>query len=134
MSLPKKIKYTINTNPVKPGCEYLKYGFDRIEELMVATDTKTKYLPRTILLEDIDGILFELLTIKLFQLFISIMTVGVNSAKLGSLLITIKTYQLLILLSDVLINSQVQDLVQNIVYRNLVNSDIWIFPFWMGVK
>jgi hypothetical protein len=59
MSLPKKIKYTINTNPVKPGCEYLKYGFDRIEELMVATDTKTKYLPRTILLEDIDGILFE---------------------------------------------------------------------------
>ena len=59
MSLPKKIKYTINTNPPKPGCEYLKYGFDRIEELMQATDVKTKYLPRTILLEDIDSILFD---------------------------------------------------------------------------
>lgn len=59
MSLPKKIKYTIDINPPKPGCEYLKYGFDRIEELMVATDIKTKYLPRTILLEDIDSILFK---------------------------------------------------------------------------
>ena len=59
MSLPKKIKYTIDINPPKPGCEYLKYGFDRIEELMVATDIKTKYLPRTILLEDIDTVLFN---------------------------------------------------------------------------
>jgi len=59
MSLPKKIKYSIDINPPKPGCEYLKYGFDRIEELMVATDRKTKYLPRTILLEDIDQILFD---------------------------------------------------------------------------
>jgi hypothetical protein len=59
MSLPKKIKYSINTNPPKPGCEYLKYGMDRIEELMLATDKKTKYLPRTILLEDIDQILFD---------------------------------------------------------------------------
>jgi hypothetical protein len=59
MSVPKKIKYTIDTNPPKPGCEYLKYGFDRIEELMLATDEKTKYLPRTILLEDIDQILFD---------------------------------------------------------------------------
>ena len=59
MSLPKKIKYTIDTNPPKPGCEYLKYGFDRIEELMVATDKKTKYLPRTIQLEDIDAAVFK---------------------------------------------------------------------------
>ncbi len=59
MSLPKKIKYSIDINPPKPGCEYLKYGFDRIEELMLATDKKTKYLPRTILLEDIDQILFD---------------------------------------------------------------------------
>jgi hypothetical protein len=59
MSLPKKIKYTIDTNPPKPGCEYLKYGFDRIEQLMLATDERTKYLPRTILLEDIDQILFD---------------------------------------------------------------------------
>ena len=59
MSVPKKIKYTIDTNPPKPGCEYLKYGFDRIEELMLATDEKTKYLPRTILLEDMDQVLFD---------------------------------------------------------------------------
>ena len=59
MSLPKKIKYTLDINPPKPGCEYLKYGFDRIEELMIATDKKTKYLPRTILLEDIDQVLFD---------------------------------------------------------------------------
>jgi hypothetical protein len=59
MSLPKKVKYTIDTNPPKPGCEYLKYGLDRIEQLMIATDKKTKYLPRTILLEDIDAALFN---------------------------------------------------------------------------
>jgi hypothetical protein len=59
MSVPKKIKYTIDTNPPKPGVEYLHYGMDRIEELMVATDRKTKYLPRTILLEDIDGATFD---------------------------------------------------------------------------
>lgn len=59
MSLPKKQKIIIDTNPVKVGNEYLKYGFDRIEELMRATDSKTKFLPRTILFEDIDGGLFD---------------------------------------------------------------------------
>ena len=57
--LPKKIKYTIDTNPPRPGFEYLKFGFDRIEQLMLATDEKTKYLPRTILLEDIDQAVFD---------------------------------------------------------------------------
>ena len=59
MSLPKKIKYTIDTNPPKPGSEYMHYGLDRIEQLMHLTDTKTKYLPRTILMEDIDQVLFD---------------------------------------------------------------------------
>jgi len=59
MSLPKKIKLTLDTNPPKIGNEYLKYGMDRIEELMRLTDTKTKYLPRTILLEHIDQALFD---------------------------------------------------------------------------
>jgi len=54
MSLPKKVKYTLDVNPPKIGSEYLKYGFDRIEELMQATDEKTKYLPRTILIEHMD--------------------------------------------------------------------------------
>jgi len=59
MALPKKVKLTLDINPPKIGSEYLKYGFDRIEELMQATDTKTKYLPRTILLEDLDQALFN---------------------------------------------------------------------------
>ena len=59
MSYPKKPKVIINTNPPLIGNEYLKYGMDRIEELMRATDTKTKYLPRTILLEDLDQGLFD---------------------------------------------------------------------------
>ena len=59
MSLPKKAKITLDTNPPKVGNEYLKYGIDRIETLMRLTDTKTKFLPRTILLEDIDQVLFD---------------------------------------------------------------------------
>jgi hypothetical protein len=59
MALPKKVKYTLDTNPPQVGTEYLKYGMDRIEELMRLTNTKTKYLPRTILLEDLDQALFD---------------------------------------------------------------------------
>lgn len=59
MALPKKVKLTLDTNPPKVGTEYLKYGMDRIEELMRLTDEKTKYLPRTILLEDLDQALFD---------------------------------------------------------------------------
>ena len=59
MSFPKKAKITVDVNPPKIGTEYLKYGFDRIEELMRAADTNTKFLPRTILLEDLDQALFN---------------------------------------------------------------------------
>ena len=59
MSFPKKIKYNININPIKPGSEYLKYGMERIQQLMNDTDVKTKYLPRTILLEDLDASVFD---------------------------------------------------------------------------
>lgn len=52
--MPKKSKINANIDPPRPGTEYLKYGFDRIEELMRAADTKTKFLPRTIKFEDID--------------------------------------------------------------------------------
>lgn len=58
MAMPRKLKYSINNEP-KVGSEFLKYGFDRIEELMVQTDTKTKYLPRTIILEDLDLATFD---------------------------------------------------------------------------
>jgi hypothetical protein len=64
MALPKKVKLTIDTNPPKVGNEYLKYGMDRIEELMRLTDTKTKFLPRTILLEDLDQALFDYVNLE----------------------------------------------------------------------
>lgn len=59
MAVPKKTKLTLDIRPPKIGSEYLKYGMDRIEELMQATDVKTKYLPRTILLEHMDGGVFD---------------------------------------------------------------------------
>ena len=59
MSFPKKAKITVDVNPPKVGTEYLKYGFDRIEELMRAADVNTKFLPRTILLEDLDQALYN---------------------------------------------------------------------------
>lgn len=50
----KKIKINPYFERIKPGTEYLKYGLDRIEELMRATNKKSTYLPRSIKLEDID--------------------------------------------------------------------------------
>lgn len=61
MALPKKkqVKYSIDTNPPKVGTEFLKYGMDRIEELMNKTDEKTKYLPRTITFENLDQSVYD---------------------------------------------------------------------------
>jgi len=70
MSLPKKVKLTLDINPPKVGTEYLHYGMERIEELMRATNTKTKYLPRTILLEDLDQALFDYVNTDGMQLTI----------------------------------------------------------------
>ena len=70
MSYPKKAKVIIDTNPPKIGNEYLKYGMDRIQELMQATDVNTKYLPRTILLEDLDQGLFDYVNLDGMKLVI----------------------------------------------------------------
>ncbi|MFW6242813.1 MAG: hypothetical protein ACOC2W_01505 [bacterium] len=59
MAVPKKNKVNIDVNPPKIGTDYLKYGMDRIEELMRKTDTNTQYLPKTTRLEDTDAALFE---------------------------------------------------------------------------
>lgn len=59
MALPKKPQINYVVNPPKPGHEYMKFGMDRIEELMKMTDEKTKYFPRTILFEDLDIGIFE---------------------------------------------------------------------------
>jgi len=60
MALPsKKVKYDIQIDPPKTGTEYLEYGMDRIEELLLKTDQNSTFLPRTILFEDIDDSVFE---------------------------------------------------------------------------
>lgn len=60
MGLPKKKSFDMNiVDPPKIGREYLKFGLDRIEELMINTDKKTNYLPRTISFEDIDIEIFN---------------------------------------------------------------------------
>jgi hypothetical protein len=65
-----KPKYYINLDPPKPGTEYLKYGFDRIEELMRQADPNIKYFPRTILLEDLDAGIFDFINLENIKLII----------------------------------------------------------------
>lgn len=54
--LPKKKYKEINYNetPIKSINEYMKYGFDRIEQLLYKTDKTSVYLPRTIDFFDLD--------------------------------------------------------------------------------
>jgi len=60
MALPKKKKFDMEIiNPISVGEEYLKYGMDRIEELMLKTDTKTNFLPKNVEFEDADLELFK---------------------------------------------------------------------------
>jgi hypothetical protein len=58
MSMPKKIKYTTVLDPPKVD-KFLHYGMAQIDELLNLTDTKTKFLPRTIALEHLDAGVFE---------------------------------------------------------------------------
>lgn len=69
MAFPKK-KTDININPPKVGTEYLKYGLDRIEELMRKTDQKTNYLPRTIRLRDMDASILDFVKDKDMKLIL----------------------------------------------------------------
>ncbi len=59
MGQQKKKKTDFVLNPPKVGSEYLNYGFERIEELMVKSDTKTNYLPKSIGLKDMDQAIFD---------------------------------------------------------------------------
>jgi hypothetical protein len=58
MALPKK-KTDLILNPTKVGSEYLNYGMERIEELMIKSDAKTNYLPKSIGLKDLDQAVFD---------------------------------------------------------------------------
>ena len=60
MAYPKKKKFDIVVvDPPSVGREYLQYGMERIEELMIKTDEKTNYLPRTLTFENCDTELFN---------------------------------------------------------------------------
>lgn len=63
MALPKKkkTKLDIDINPPKVGFDFLEYGMDRIEELMLKTDEKSVFLPKNIGLEDIDWDMYQYL-------------------------------------------------------------------------
>jgi hypothetical protein len=58
MAMPKS-KYELNINPPKIGNEFLEYGSERVNELLNKTDLNTKYLPKTILLEDLDQSIYD---------------------------------------------------------------------------
>jgi len=68
MSLPKRI--IIDTNPPIIGTDYMHYGLDRIEKLMNDTKINTKYLPRTIQLEDLDTAIFDFVNSEKMKLVI----------------------------------------------------------------
>lgn len=63
MALPKK-KTDLVLNPPKVGSEYLNYGMERIEELMIKSDTKTNYLPKSIGYKDLDQAVFDFIANK----------------------------------------------------------------------
>jgi len=63
MALPKK-KTDLVLNPPKPGSEYLNYGMERIEQLMLKTDKRTNYLPKSIGYKDIDQAAFDFVNNK----------------------------------------------------------------------
>src|SRR5208283_4172341 len=68
MSLPKKTKLTLDTNPPQVGSKYLHFGMERIDELMKLTKIDTKYFPRTILLENIDQALYDYVNVDRMKL------------------------------------------------------------------
>jgi hypothetical protein len=59
MAVPKKKKTDFVLNPPQVGHEYMKYGMERIEQLMIKSDTKTTYLPKAIAIEDINAAAFD---------------------------------------------------------------------------
>jgi len=68
MSLPKKI--IIDTNPPIVGNDYMHYGMERIEKLMNDTKLNTKYLPRTIQIEDLDQAILDFVNSEKMKLVI----------------------------------------------------------------
>ena len=70
MGQVKKKKTDFILNPPKIGSEYLNYGFERIEELMINSDKNTNYLPKSIGLKDIDHAAFDFIKNKDMKIII----------------------------------------------------------------
>ena len=70
MAMPVKNKLTFTLTPPKIGTEFLKYGFDRIEDLMKATDVKSNNLPRTITFDHLDQAVYDLVNLNDLKLVI----------------------------------------------------------------
>lgn len=70
MGVQRKKKTDFVLNPPKIGSEYLNYGFERIEELMVKSDKNTNYLPKSIGLKDIDQAAFDFVKNKDMKIII----------------------------------------------------------------
>ncbi len=61
MSLPNR-KYDVDTFPPLIGTEFMKYGENRINELLANSDTNSKFLPKTIAFEDLDQAIFNFIS------------------------------------------------------------------------
>ena len=59
MTLPKNKIVFVDTNPKRIGTEYMKYGSERVNDLLAETDIRSKYLPKSILFEDLDQSIFD---------------------------------------------------------------------------
>jgi len=70
MAVPKKKKTDFILNPPKIGSEYLNYGLQRIEELMIKSDTNTNYLPKSVGMKDIDQAAFDFVKNKDMKIII----------------------------------------------------------------
>jgi hypothetical protein len=70
MGQQNKKLVNFNLNPPKIGSEYLKYGLERIEYLMVKSDKNTNYLPKSITLNDIDDAIFDFVNNKDMKLIL----------------------------------------------------------------
>lgn len=57
--LPKKKKNDLDIGPKRVGNEFLKYGEDRIKELLATADSKSTFLPKPIDFYDIDSAIRE---------------------------------------------------------------------------
>ena len=60
MAMPRIVKDPKEILNIYDNDKYMTMGIDRVSELMIKTDTKTKYLPRSIDFKDVDTSIYDL--------------------------------------------------------------------------